>query len=867
MTHTQRSRKENRGVPGPRCLVSVPLMSYTFTHRNRHSLSTPLHGTMSDLLPFDRIQPTDVALVGGKGLSLARLTAAGLPVPPGFVLSTTAFRRLRGRRLSEDAALLQQLDTLHRELGEGPVAVRSSATAEDGQEASFAGQQETILGVVGTDALHSAIERCWASLDGERAVQYRRRQGIDEAALAMAAVVQRLVSSEVSGVLFTRDPLDPTGKRMLIEASWGLGESVVSGRVTPDRFHVDRETGRCLERHIAVKKVQITPTGEVEVPEERRAQPCLDDVGLEKLAELGRRVEGLYGEPRDIEWGYAEGRFWLLQARPITTAGADERDKVRTEEIAYLRSRAEPTGTVWGRFNLAEVLPEPTPMSWSIASHFMAGKGGYGLMFRDLGFDPDPMLDNEGVFDLVCGRPYCNLSREARMHYRRLPFEYPFAALKANPSAAFYPTPGINHARLPWHFWLLLPIQLPRLMFQLMKGATVRAEAGRTFADRYCQYIAVEFRKEAEAAQIEDLSTLSASELLQRIRAWTWRTVVDFARDSLKPSALAQESLRKVEMLLVPPLGASRAPAAARELMVGAHPEPDSDLGGAVRDLSAGTLSETAFLERFGHRCGQEMELSRPRWSESPEALRRSIRGTHHGTIGNATSTLEKIADEAKLTGPARAALEAEVRTLHTYVGLRETAKNDLMRGYAVIRRLLLSLDQKYNLQGGIFFLTLEELPRLVEKEDLSGVIAARKKRRAIALSLPAPPILFSDDLDAIGRAPSTDVGSDALKGSPLSAGVAEGPALVLEAPPEGETGLEGYILVCPSTDPDWVPLFVHARGLVMESGGVLSHGAIVAREFGLPAVAGLPGITSRLRTGQRVRVDGGQGTVTVLPG
>jgi rifampicin phosphotransferase len=195
---------------------------------------------------------------------------------------------------------------------------------------------------------------------------------------------------------------------------------------------------------------------------------------------------------------------------------------------------------------------------------------------------------------------------------------------------------------------------------------------------------------------------------------------------------------------------------------------------------------------------------------------------------------------------------------------LRESAKHYLLKGYALIRRVLVELDRCYGLNGGVFFLTPDELPRLTKGEDLSGLIAERRRRRAIVLTLEVPPVLFSDDLEAIGR-PVVVEGADTLQGVPLSAGVAEAPALVLDQPLTANLPSEPYILVCPSTDPAWVPLFVHARGLVMETGGVLSHGAIVAREFGLPAVAGLAGVQRRLKTGQRLRVDGGRGTVTVL--
>jgi pyruvate,water dikinase len=221
--------------------------------------------------------------------------------------------------------------------------------------------------------------------------------------------------------------------------------------------------------------------------------------------------------------------------------------------------------------------------------------------------------------------------------------------------------------------------------------------------------------------------------------------------------------------------------------------------------------------------------------------------------------------EEARIPEPQQPALKADLTALRTLLGLREEGKHHLLRGFAVLRRLLLELDRRHGLNGGLFFLTPEELPQLGAGADLSGRIAERRKRRGIVLGLEVPPVLFSDDLEAIGRAHRPE-GVDVLQGVPLSAGVAEAPALVLEEPPAGAAPPGPYILVCPSTDPAWVPLFDGARGLVMETGGVLSHGAIVAREYGLPAVAGLAGVQRHLRSGQRLRVDGGSGTVTLLP-
>jgi pyruvate,water dikinase len=263
------------------------------------------------------------------------------------------------------------------------------------------------------------------------------------------------------------------------------------------------------------------------------------------------------------------------------------------------------------------------------------------------------------------------------------------------------------------------------------------------------------------------------------------------------------------------------------------------------------------------------MELSQPRWSEDAAGLQRALAGAGHrsASLGmRGHEIFDRIAAEAKLDATRKLILRSEVHKFHTMLALREAGKHQLLRGYALIRRALVELDRRFQLHGGIFFLTLDELRRLLKGELFADAIAQRRKRRSVALSMEVPPVLFSDDLEAIGRPQPIPEGADVLKGVALSAGHAEGPALVLTNPAQ-ETGAtpDGFILVCPSTDPSWVPLFTRARGLVMETGGILSHGAIVAREFGLPAVAGLPGITRRIKTGERLRLDGTHGTVAVV--
>jgi pyruvate,water dikinase len=821
---------------------------------------------MSDVCTFDQIGPGDVGRAGGKGLGLADLARAGLPVPAGFCITTEAYRRLKHRSLPQDSALVAQIGQAYDQLGGGMVAVRSSATAEDGAFASFAGQQETILGVSGESALLDAIARCWASLESARAASYRRHQGLDESAMAMAVIVQRLVASEVSGVLFTRDPLDFENCRMLVEASWGLGETIVSGRVSPDRYYLNRDTGAVVERHISQKSIMTTTYGQVPVPPEKQQAACLTDEQLAQLASLGREVETLYGDARDVEWAWAEGRWWLLQARPITSAGALDRERVRREEVTALATRADARGTVWSRYNLFEVLPTPTPMTWAIVQRLLSGRGGFGLMYRDLGCIPDRALDEEGVFDLVCGRPYCNLSREPLMQFCGVPLAHSFSTLKAEPSKAFYPIAALHIADAGVRFWLLLPLILGRLFrFEVRLN-----RLSRTMADHLRTQIFPSFANEAEAEAARDLGQCSDGALLERLEYWSKRTLVDFARDSLKPTALAAVAMARLKTGLARHLDPEHAEAGVAELAMGVRPDPEADLPAAIRQLACGNLDRSTFFARFGHRGSQEMELSHPRWTEDPEALDQLLKTVepkvHSGAHEKDTESEATAGGRLLSLLSKQKALQAHVFDLQTYMGLRETAKHYFMKGYALVRRLLVEVDRRHQLHGGIFYLVPEELPELVRGRDFSRVIAERRRRRSIVLGLDVPPVLFSDDLEAIGR-PSEVSGADTLQGMPLSAGVAEGPALVLEEPVPANVPGEPYILVCPSTDPAWVPLFTHARGLVMETGGVLSHGAIVAREFGLPAVAGLTDITRRVRSGQRLRVDGGTGMVVIEPG
>jgi pyruvate,water dikinase len=762
---------------------------------------------MPSILRFEQITERDRAAVGGKGYQLARLAQAGLAVPPGFCVTTEALEDLH------DPAIREAILVAYRALSGGPVAVRSSAVIEDSAEFSFAGQFETILNIDGDEPVLDAIGRCFVSRDNERVRAYRRQVGATAFPL-MGVIVQRFINSEFAGVLFTRDPGDDSA--MLVEA--GRGTSVVSGAGQPERVQIDRTTRKSREAKNS-------------------------SVSFEQLAELGLRIEAPFGAACDIEWAFDGEQFWVLQARPITTADPAERAAIVQEEIANARKLADPAGTVWARQNLADVLPHPTPMTWALMQRMLSGDGGLGCMYRDFGCTPDSALAKVGVYDLLAGRPYLNLSREPRIQYGDLPLGRAFARLKANPAAVVDARAELQRERVG--FGLLL--QWPVFAWRLRRMNRRIAEHVREFTERFRTAIVPGFLTACVAEGRVDYDKLMTPDLLARFEHWCELVLRDFARHSLKAGALADHLLDDLRRTV----GADSASQFASTILADLHLDAEIDLGGALRALAAGTMRASEFIERFGHRGWQEMELSQPRFDEMPpEFGQRSTIRTSSKRAGDQSVRIDATA--------------SHVERLREFAALRETAKHWLMFGTAQLRRQLVEFDRRFGLDGGVFFLMPAELPGLAHGEDYSTKIAARRRRWAVLRSLSVPTVLFSDDLEAIGRPPGPLTSATNLRGIPLSAGFAEGPALVLREPAPHESA-EPYVLVCPTSEPAWTPLMLGACAVVFEAGGILSHGAIVAREFGLPAVGGVSGVMQRFRGGERLRVDGNTGIVTVL--
>ncbi len=845
---------------------------------------------------FSEIDETDLPYVGGKGLNLGKLTRAGFQVPQGFCVTTDAYRfsvqNLQEqnvgvvKELALSPELVSEIRTAREKLRTARVAVRSSATAEDLAEASFAGQQDTFLNVA-SDELLDALKGCWASLWSERAIAYRQTQGISDEGLAMAVVIQEMCEADVSGVLFTVSPF--SADVAIIESNWGLGESVVSGAITPDSFHVSRETGEVLKKNVATKREMVTAAGVGEVLPAQQDVSSLTDVQLKELTQLGMQVETFYGKPMDIEWALVNVQFVLLQARHITTSvtattsaehvhptsGVDTAsvEKLRQEEIQKLEAYTETHGTVWCHHNIAEVLPAPLPMTWTIVKAFMSGAGGLGKAYRGLGFHPSQRVDSEGTLDLICGRVYVNLNREAELHFDGFPLAHDFNALKQNPQQAMYAQAQTDITRSNASFWLKLPLHIIRMSSAEMQLRRIRSDFDRLLIEE----IFPTFQKEVEAEREQLYLDLSDTELVAKFQTWRVKTLDDFAPKALTATLLAGFSLQRLEAALQKHLNETAAKVLASRLISGLSGNLTVETNEKLWEVASTDLALTDFLKDYGHRAVDEFELAQPRWREDTTYLKQVIASFQQETL--ATDARQKRASHfARQVGQREAAetelsailkdkanlqkqIESELDFTRRYMPFRETAKFYLMLGYEQIRRALVELDNRYELEGGIFYLEPDELEHLIGGDDFGNIIATRRTQRELMLQIEMPDVIFSDALEQIGAPVSIDA-AETYTGIGVSAGVATGKARVLLTPSDVNPSDRNYILVCPSTDPAWTPLFLHAAGLVMERGGILSHGAVVAREYGVPAVVNIPNATQRIIDGQMLQVDGNKGIV-----
>ena len=733
------------------------------------------------MIPFDDVQPGDRPRIGPKAHTLALLKQAGFNVPNGFIV-------LSDSPLSLDETLLSH----------GEYAVRSSASDEDGSSSSMAGQYRTHLRVHGLESVLKAIADCRAYHPPHLGKPAN-----------MAVIVQEMVTAEVAGVMFTANPLDPSDNTLTVEAAHGLGDNVVSGKVTPDRFTVS-DNG-------IVSRVAESMT----LPDER----------IQELAVLGHRVADHLRAPQDIEWAIADGTIYLLQARPITT-------KPRLRAIACEQE------TIWITDALSEAVNHPTPMTWSILERLLAADGGMGAMARAIGVGPHPNLGSQTCYDLIAGRPRLNLRRAARMRYGKLALDYHTDDKLSLDSEQYIKLVCTSWYQLPWIVWKL--IQAKRRQKQSFQSL-INSFSTETLP-RFCNEV-----ETVTATQIENLNN---EDLLALLHQWINKTCIEFGKHYLLIANRLEDASQALHQLLAVTLDPEQLVGAMTELLRGTTIPTEIDLAAALTSLSRGELDVVAFQQRFGHRGPEEMELAQPRWSELGKELSALIRidtdGERHTTDKSSINDIIQRYVASSTSRRMQRQIEKQATKVLESISLREVAKDTFMLGFALIRRCLLELDRRYNLQNGIFELTIIELSQLDLQFDWLKKINDRRARRIAEtqLSIPATKL---DDSDACE-----------FRGIAISLGSGSGPALVrhspLGVPPPGP-----YVLVCPSTDPAWTPWFLNAVGIVIERGGVLSHGAIVARELGIPTIGNVENATRMIVNGQRLQVDADAGTVGVL--
>lgn len=880
---------------------------------------TPRVDEMPWVLPFDAIGADDLPRVGGKGANLGELTRVGLPVPPGFCVTTRAWAAHVADHPEFEAAL-DRLDALDpddldgvRALGasirgllveramppavraavlaawravgsELPYAVRSSATAEDLPTASFAGQQDTYLNVVGEADLIERVRACWASLYTDRAILYRMRNRVPHRQVALSVVVQRLVRPDKSGILFTADPISGHRGHTSIDAGFGLGEALVSGLVDADLYVIESASGRMVTKTIGDKALAIEwvdggGTRTVDLPPEKRRMRVLGDAEVARLVALGQRIEAHYGRPQDIEWCFAGTELFVVQARPITSLYPQPAPKTPGEgakvyacfnHFQVMTDAVPPMGLdVWRRMMpFGRAAGDEVPCPWAVpaggrlyldlAPILRRGPGRRALT-KMLGF-VDPLMRN-GVVALV-ERP--GFAEGVRFSRRR---------------ALGFVGPKLGNllAGLAWRD----PARWREAIVAGVEAWVVEQQTRLSRAEQPAQVVAAVSHTLAGAMVylLERLVPLIAcglvsSGLLRRCMGPAHAADVEALARGLLGNVTTDMDLAVGDLADV----ARGEPAVVEALRAGVH---DRAALAEVPGGAAFVAALNAFLERYGARAPSEIDISRPRWRERPGSVIQAVVGNlSHGEAGAHRAHHARLTAEADAAGERLVAAAGRgllgplrrwwvrrlVRRQRVLAALREHPKFAIVRVFDGVRRALLRLGERLVREGRLDAAAdvwLLDLAALSDPGDLRARVADARAVFEHDRTL-SPPRLMSEHGEIPPSRLAVDAPEGVLVGSPASSGVVEGIVRVVRDP-HAETVHKGEILVAPFTDPGWTPLFINAAGLVMEVGGRMTHGSVVAREYGLPAVVGLPGATEALRTGMRVRVDGERGWVEIL--
>lgn len=895
------------------------------------------------LLPFSSAEALRLEQSGGKGANLARLSQAGLPVPPGVIINTAAYRAFvqanhltqvlaeaqsaapetplqileeisaRIRAQFAAAALPPDLEEevcgWYRQAGRPRLAVRSSATTEDLPGLSFAGQQDTFLNIEGERELLQAVKACWSSLWTARAISYRLHHGVPQSDLALAVILQSMVESRVAGVMFTANPLSGARHEVVINAAFGLGDALVSGRVEPDEYVVDVNAQRLLSKKLGAKTAQVEGVIPAAASSTTVSQALPDDE-IFRLVELGKRIEAIYDFPQDIEWAWAGGEFSILQSRPITSL--------------YPLPRGMPARPLHVMFSFAAVqgVFEPiTPFGREIIIRF------FGTGARLLGYRFNPQ--NQRALILAGERLWGNVTPilHTRLGRRVVPAVMEFV----EPSARQWILKLLEEPEIGQNAPIRLKTRLHLIRFavpllgNILLNLIAPAQR-RQAAIRRVEAILTRLEEELAGLPQGDPSARLAGLVnlingfflklpggMRRLLAMVAsgvaslnlvRLIAARAAESGQGSTPLNTQQRVLELTRSLPHNpttemdlqlwsiarAIRQDERARS-EVESHPSrvlAEMYRKGILSPLTASLLA--GFLARYGRRGLGEIDAGRPRWKEDPaplfDLLKTFLRMEDDAAAPDrayaqgqaiAESAIRQLCESVRhrRAGWLKAGLVRFLASrVRAWMGLREYPKFFLVRAFGAFREVLLQIGEEMRRQGrldqadDLIFLTLPELQRLAENPaDPRWRELIAQRRAAYAYEMrrrQVPRVLLSDGRAFYAGIAGESQGGQILWGSPVSPGLVEGRVRVVTDPRRADLQ-PGEIMVCPGTDPTWTPLFLTAGGLIMEMGGMMTHGAVVAREYGLPAVVGVDQATRVLRTGQRVRLDGSSGRIDLL--
>jgi len=865
-------------------------------------------------LCFQEIDRAKLMVAGGKGANLGELSRiGGIRVPEGFCVTTEAYKKITENN-QELNGLLEELTrltlaekekiselsakiriTIERipipsdiaaaiagnltPLGEkAAFAVRSSATAEDLPTASFAGQQDTWLNIIGKEEILKYISKCWASLFTDRAVIYRLQNGFHHHKVHLAVVVQKMVFPQAAGILFTADPVTSNRKVVSIDASFGLGEAMVSGLVNPDSYTV--RNGKIIDKKIATKELAIYAvkeggTKEVEIGPERQNSPALTDEQIIQLEGMGRTIEGHFGRPQDIEWCLADGTFYIVQSRPITTLFPipEENDQAYHVYISV------------GHQQMMTDPIKPLGLSFWLAMTQAPMRTAGGRLFVDI--QPllaSPASREKTIGMLGQGDPLIKdalLTLVEREEYTR-----------SSPDDKTQPDESAANKVMSWTFPAGF-VNDPAIAADLINHSQTSIEALKQNIQTKSGSDLFEFILEDLQQIKKDLFRTKSLDLImvvQHASSWINKNMMTWLGEKNAADTLSQS---------VPNNITSEMGLALLDVADVIRPYPDviaflqrvkaDNFLDQLVKFNGGKETQQAiqaYLDKYGMRCAGEIDLTNTRWSEKPgilvplilNHLKNFPPGASKQKFGQGLQEALKKEQELlerlrQLPGGSEKAEETKrmISLIRNFAGYREYPKYGMVNRYFVYKQALLKEAERLvqanviSEKQDIYYLTFEELREAVRTNKLEYQTITKRKAEYRQYEKITPPRVSTSDGEIIaGKYHRENLPADAIAGLAVSSGVIEGRARVILRMEDAEIE-DGDILVTTFTDPSWTPLFVSIKGLVTEVGGLMTHGAVIAREYGLPAVVGVENATRLIKDGQRIRVNGTGGYVEIL--